>query len=105
MVGSGDTITYPVRDAFPAFAGLGSDDKTLAVFENAEHYLFADACSEVALRLGQFERCADPVWDMARAHDLINHLVTAFLRAQLYDDTDAAAAFAAADFSGVLLGR
>ena len=38
--------------------------------------------------------CADPVWDMDRAHDLINHFVTAFFLAELKGDTAAAAALA-----------
>jgi hypothetical protein len=40
---------------------------------------------------------------MNRAHDLINHFVTAFLLAELYDDTDAAAALApdAVTFPGI----
>ena len=36
--------------------------------------------------------CSDPVWDMDRAHDLINHFTTAFLLATLKDDAEAAAA-------------
>lgn len=105
LVGSADTITYPVRDAYPIFRDLGSQDRTLAVFENADHYLFADECSAVAVRLGQFERCTDSVWDMARAHDLTNHLITTFLRSRLYGDADAAAAFEAAQFTGVNVQR
>lgn len=103
MDGSADSVTFPVRDAYPIFRDLGGEDRTLVVFENAEHYLFVDECSAVALRLGQFERCSDPVWDMTRAHDLINHLTTAFLRAQLYGDAAAAAALDAADFTGVVV--
>ncbi|MBN2471895.1 MAG: alpha/beta fold hydrolase [Anaerolineae bacterium] len=105
MVGSADSVTLPARDALAAFRHLGSAEKTLAVFENGDHYLFADGCSTAAIRLGQFERCSDAVWDMERAHDITNHLVTAFLRAQLYADEDAAAAFAAADFTGVIITR
>ncbi len=105
MVGSADSVTLPPRDAFAAFAYLGSADKTLAVLENGDHYLFADGCSAAAIRLGQFNRCSDAVWDMGRAHDITNHLVTAFLRAQLYGDEAAAGAFAAADFTGVIITR
>ena len=47
--------------------------------------------------------CADPVWDVDRAHDLIDHFVTAFLLAELYGDTDAAAVLApaAVQFPGI----
>lgn len=105
MVGSADSVTLPVRDAFTAYTYLGSAEKTLAVLENGDHYLFADACSAAAIRLGQFNRCSDAVWDMPRAHDITNHLVTAFLRAQLHADETAAVAFAAADFTGVIIAR
>jgi len=41
-----------------------------------------------------FWLCADPVWDKDRAHDLLNHLITAFLLVALKDDADAGAALA-----------
>ena len=44
--------------------------------------------------LGLFWGCSDPVWDMDRAHDLINHFATAFFLATLKDDAEAAAALA-----------
>ena len=48
--------------------------------------------SIVALGLEVF--CTDPVWDMDRAHDLINHFATAFLLAELKGDGEAAEALA-----------
>jgi len=47
--------------------------------------------------------CADPVWDVDRAHDLIDHFVTAFLLATLKGDAEAAAALApdAVSFPGI----
>jgi hypothetical protein len=47
--------------------------------------------------------CSDSVWDMDRAHDLINHFTTAFLLATLKDDAEAAAALApdAVSFPGI----
>ena len=52
---------------------------------------------------GLFFLCADPVWDMDRAHDLINHFTTAFLLATLKGDGEARAALApdAVQFPGV----
>jgi hypothetical protein len=43
------------------------------------------------------------VWDLDRAANLTDHLVTAFLLAELYRDTDAAAAFSpdAVSFPGI----
>src|SRR5690606_30838507 len=52
----------------------------------------ADSPDIVALGFPMF--CTDPVWDMDRAHDLINHFATAFLLAELKGDAEAAAALA-----------
>lgn len=103
LVGSADQSTVPERDAYPVYQGIGSADKALGVFENAGHYVFIDACSNVMIQFGLFWGCSDMVWDMARVHDLSNHLVTAFLLAELYNDADAAAVLApgAVDFAGV----
>ena len=38
--------------------------------------------------------CTDPVWDMDRAHDLINHFTTVFLLAEPKGDAEAGAALA-----------
>lgn len=68
--------------------------KAHLVFENADHGLYLDDCSSmpglVAQGLSSF--CSDAVWDMGRAHDLIDHVVTAFLLAELKGDPEAAAA-------------
>ncbi len=103
LVGSADRATIPERDAYPIYAGIGSTDKTLVVFENAGHYIFTDECPPAIIALGRFEQCSDLVWDMDRAHDLINHLTTAFLLATLHDDAEAAAALTAGtvEFTGV----
>ncbi len=103
MVGSADSTTYPPRDAYAAYTNLSSAEKHLVVFENAEHLLFANACTPLMERAA-FDRCSDPVWDMDRAHDLINHMATAFLLATFYNDADTAAALQpdAVDFTGVI---
>jgi CubicO group peptidase (beta-lactamase class C family)/predicted dienelactone hydrolase len=66
------------------------------VFERADHALFLNSCDAmpalVEQGLGSF--CTDSVWEMDRAHDLINHFVTAFLLAELKGDAEAAAALA-----------
>ena len=103
MVGGNDRVTPPVRDARPVFNALGSSPRTLVTLELGDHYLFVDACNETALRLGFFNQCSDPVWDMHRAHDLINHYVTAFLRSTFTDDVEAGPALDASAFAGVTL--
>jgi hypothetical protein len=62
------------------------------MLQNANHYIFVDVCPAVLLRLDSFGACSDHVWDLSRAHDLTNHLVTAFLLAELHNNTAAAEA-------------
>jgi predicted dienelactone hydrolase len=97
ITSSEDTANIPIHAAFPIYEHLGSTTKSLVVFEGADHPLMMDAC-EVAPWMvdtfGMFWLCADPVWDKDRAHDLLDHLTTAFLLAELKGDTEAAAALA-----------
>lgn len=103
LVGSRDTVTPPERDAYVIYNQLGSAQKSLAVFDNADHSIFIDQCREFMLQFGAFDGCSDPVWDMARAHDLINHLSTAFLKSVFDEDRRAALALRsrAVNFPGV----
>jgi predicted dienelactone hydrolase len=89
MVGSTDSVTPPERDAQRIYSGIKSTPKALVTFANADHYVFVDACSQLALSFGFFSQCSDSVWDMERIHDLINHFATAFLLAVLKDDDSA----------------
>lgn len=75
---------------------VSSTTKALVAFENAEHMIFGSTCEALPFyaEIGWYQACSDPVWDMDRAHDLINHFTTAFLLAELKQDADAAAALA-----------
>lgn len=101
--GTADTTTPPERDAFVIYDALTNAPKTLVTLENANHYVYVDECWETAIAFGFFASCSDPVWDMARVHDIINHLTTAFLLAELKDDNNARIALdpANVDFTGV----
>lgn len=82
----------------------GSTNKLFVVYEGATPTILGNRCDRMPWLLDQFYAfCADPVWDMDRAHDLINHFVTAFLMAELYGDEDARAALApdAVSFPGI----
>ena len=94
MIGSSDTASGPTYQPFQPYQKITAERKAEVVFENAEHPLFFSACQDVpeVVALGLEVICTDPVWDMARAHDLINHFAAAFLLAELKGDTDAAAA-------------
>ena len=90
MVGSGDRWSIPEANAYPVYEYVGSEQKAMIVFEGADHDVFHFSCDR-APQLTSWG-CSDPVWDMDRAHDLINHFTTAFLLATLKDDAAAAAA-------------
>lgn len=91
---------------FPAaYENVSSVQKAQVVFNDAGHGIFYNQCETFPyiLDYGFYWACSDPVWDLARTHDLTNHFVTAFLLATLYGDVDAAAALApdAVSFPGI----
>lgn len=97
IYGSGDAIVgEPAYDISEPYREIGVEHKAEAIFENAGHFIFRNSC-EAAPELpdmGFHWYCADAVWEMDRAHDLINHFVTAFLVAELKDDPQAASMLA-----------
>jgi predicted dienelactone hydrolase len=95
VVGSKDTVLIPEHAAYPIYEHLGSAKKSLVVFENADHFIFFSQCRDIPwMSEIPYFVCSDAVWDMDRAHDLINHFVTAFLLAELKGDAEAAKALA-----------
>jgi predicted dienelactone hydrolase len=103
MVGTKDTTTIPERDAFVFYNGIGSANKTLVTFDNANHVVFVDACPAALAKTSFFSSCSDQVWDMDRIHDLINQIATPYLLSTLKHDPSAAAALAssAVNYVGV----
>lgn len=103
--GTADTGTPFAWGTQPTFESVSSANKILVGLENAEHMVFGSTCDDLPFftEIGFYEMCSDPVWDMERAHDLVNHFATAFLLAELKQDTDAAAMLApdAVTFIGV----
>ena len=90
--GEGDTLVSPEHNAVWAYNAISNPKKSLVMFENGDHFIFgemADAWGEFG-----FDLISDPVWNMDRAHDLINHFTTSFLLSVLYEDVDATAALA-----------
>lgn len=90
MNGTQDTDNPPEQTAYPIYQHLGSAQKGLIKFENADHYVFMDKCQDV--RWLPSRTCSQVAWDMDRAHDLINHFATAFLLTELKGDKEAAKA-------------
>jgi len=90
MTGSKDPLNVPERTAYPIYEQLGSTKKSLVVFENAGHMIFFNQCRNMPWLIdGHYWACSDQVWEMDRAHDLINHFVTAFLLAELKGEATA----------------
>ena len=105
LVGGNDNVTLPERDARNFYDWSGSETKYLAEFALADHYIFNDNCVPLLYNFDAHYACSDPVWDLSRAHDLINHLATAFLLSTYYNDSDAATALEIdnVDFSGITM--
>ncbi len=105
MGGTADTGTPWAWGVQPTYDYVSSGTKALVAFENAEHMIFGSKCEALPFftEIGFYQFCSDPVWDMDRAHDLINHFTTAFLLAELKQDEAAAAALApeAVSFLGI----
>ncbi len=92
----------------PVYDYVSSQQKILVTFEYADHFIFAPSCQDAPTTielLGDYfyYLCSDPVWELDRAHDLINHFVIAFLMNQLKGDVDAGNALApdAVSFPGI----
>jgi predicted dienelactone hydrolase len=93
MGGTADSYAPPEEDILMIYENIQAE-KTLVMFEGADHLFALLKCNQAWLE-GMFgDLCYDPTWDTDRAHDLVNHFVTAFLLSVLKDDADAAAALA-----------
>ena len=103
MVGTDDYFPPFYPGAVMAYENLASDHKSLVAFENASHFFPVLNCSDWFMSHGLYPWCSESVWNMDRAHDLINHFTTAFLLVTLKGDQDAAAALApdAVSFPGI----
>jgi len=97
MHGGGEEVSDPSLLVGDPYASVGAQRKAEVVFDHGGHVLFNSSCDAnpdmAAMGFPMF--CSDPVWDMDRAHDLINHFTTAFFEAELKGNAEAAAALAA----------
>ncbi|RMH46970.1 MAG: hypothetical protein D6694_02790 [Gammaproteobacteria bacterium] len=94
--GSLDNDTPLSWGTYPTYKHVASPTKAQLILNDAEHMIFTNVCEAVRWYAkwvaGEF--CADSFWDRHQAHDLINHVITAFLLAELKQDAHAAAALA-----------
>lgn len=87
--GTADTGTPYDWGIKPSFDFASSEQKALVSFNGAEHMIAGNLCEDMPfLRGSPFYEfiCLDPVWDKARALDLINHFTAAFLLDTLKGD-------------------
>lgn len=99
--GTADTGTPFAWGTQPTYDYVSSTTKAQVAFEGAEHMIFGATCEALPffVEIGFDAYCSDPVWEMERAHDLTQHFVTAFLLAELTQDTDAMDALSPASVS------
>jgi predicted dienelactone hydrolase len=96
----GGTVSLEHNAQF-AYDNIGSEYKSLAIYENSHHIMFL-RCNDMWTS-SFFGFCSDSVWDLDRVHDLADHITTAFLLSVLYGDEEAKAALMpdAMNFDGI----
>jgi hypothetical protein len=65
------------------YDGLSSTQKGLVVFDHGSLALTEESCDSLQEQASYFVCYQEQVWDLNRAHDLVNQFVTAFLLATL----------------------
>lgn len=101
LIGEMDMVDAAKDNAIFSYEHIAVNQKAMVKFLGGGHMIFGN-CSP-AWRAGGFPFCFDAVWDMDRAHDLIDHFTTAFLLDVLKGDKNAHAALApdAVSFPGI----
>ncbi|MEL6404599.1 MAG: hypothetical protein AAFR81_09570 [Chloroflexota bacterium] len=87
-VGTNDDVAIPERDAYNIFDNL-TTTRYMTSLELGGHVLFVDECAPVHDVYEIWDACTDPVWDLERAHDILNHATTAFFLTHLTGQTEA----------------
>ena len=84
---------------YPAYQYASSPRKVLISLTDAEHMIFTNPCEKIPFYLKPFsgEFCSDTDWNRRYAHELVSHFTTAFLLAELKQDTTASDALAPSD--------
>ena len=96
--GTADTDTPYTWGTQPTYEFASSTRKAKVSLDGAGHMIFTGPCDEMRriMKMVPGGFCSDRHWDRHRAQALIRHFTTAFLLAELKDDTAAAAALAPA---------
>ena len=94
--GTADTDSPYMWSTYPTYEYASSAAKVRIALVDAEHMIFTGPCeaTPLLLRFVSKEFCSDSGWDRSYAHNLVRHFTTAFLLAELKQDTEAAAVLA-----------
>ena len=105
MTGSADTYVEPNFNVLRLYPELRQRAESIGHSGRRIASCISRRCEDTQwlADMGFFYACSDFVWDMDRAHDLINHFTTAFLLSTLKGDAEATAALApdAVAFPGI----
>lgn len=96
MGGTLDSDTPYTWGTHPTYEFASSQTKVRIALNDAGHMIFTGPCEAIrrVMKVAPNQFCSSPTWNRNRAHDLIKHFATAFLLAEVKQDTDAAAALA-----------
>jgi predicted dienelactone hydrolase len=94
--GTADTDTPYTWGTQPTYRFTSSPRKARVTLEDAGHMIFTGPCDRMRriMKIVPGGLCSDRSWDRRRAQALIRHFTTAFLLAELKDDSAAADALA-----------
>jgi predicted dienelactone hydrolase len=90
--GTRDSDTPYQWGTAPTYQHAGSARRVRVALEDAGHMVFTNPCTAVraVLTIVPNEFCSDRSWDRSRAHTVVAHFTTAFLLAELQQDSTAA---------------
>lgn len=90
--GTADVDSPYLWSTYPAYAYTSGPRKIRIALQDAEHMIFTGPCQRIPGYLQFFsgEFCADTSWNRIQAQELTKHFTTAFLLAELEQDSAAA---------------
>ncbi|MBH23100.1 MAG: hypothetical protein CMH57_01310 [Myxococcales bacterium] len=102
--GTADTGTPWSWGSQLSFEHVASDERALVGLEGAEHMIATARCEDMPFTASMPDEyagyfCQDPAWEKSRAHDVIHHLTTAWLKHTLDQHGEALEALDPARFA------
>ena len=90
--GTADVDSPYLWSTYPAYVYTSGPRRIRVALQGAEHMIFTGPCQRIPGYLQFFsgEFCSDTTWNRIQAQELTKHFTTAFLLAELDQDSDAA---------------